>query len=814
MFDLNLLPLNFIEGQEQTSMPELFATGSPRRAARGRDGDALVILLNLQGSAPLSPASQKQLLERLSQTFYQTSGSVTAGLRAMSEALNQYLLDRNLHITSAGRQALGLLNIVVIHNDSIILAQSGPTHAFIISNQAVDHFTDPTLAGRGLGLSRTPAIRFSQTEAAPGKCVILCPEPPIQWNSGLAGLSAQNIETIRSRLLSAPQSYLSAVLIQLQNGSGKVNLISSAGKTARPLPPQTGAPATAKVPATPTTVSPIQAVSDKSAGAQAKPSPTQPPAPTPSQPNAPAAAAGKVLQPAASQTAQPPVKSPPAPAPTRADAARLKARPAVKGQAKSQAASPAKGQARGPAGGRPAAETTPGEPVIQQMKRTRQNNFLVRGLASVWARGHSAGQSLVNLLKRSIAGTLPSPVQPSLELSTGTMVFIAVAVPLIVVAVAMVVYYKKGQTELYQSAFAQAQATANETQIQTDPLVIHNTWERTLTQLSTAEAYQQTDATRALRAQAQSSLDSIDGIVRLNFQNAIVGGLAQNISVIRMVATANDLYMLDAGQGRVLRATLTGRGYEVDPSFICGPGDTGSLTISKLVSIAALPINNPLKASIMGMDQNGNLLYCLPSGPAIATQLAPPDNNWGKIAGFIFDSDTLYVLDPPNNAIEVYTSSNGSFNERPHLYFDNSVPNLKDVIDLAINGQDIYMLHADGHMSMCTSSQVVFVPTRCSDPATYSDPRPGRKSGTATISDGQFTQMIFTAPPDPSIFMLSPAPASISHFSLRLNLQRVLRPLPENLAYLPAAKATAFTIGINRNAFMALGNQVLYASIP
>ncbi len=842
MFDLNLLPLNFFDGQEQAGMPELFATASPRRTARGRSGDQLVILLNLQGSAPLSPAGHKQLLERLSHTFYQTSGSVTAGLRAASEALNQYLLDRNLHITSAGRQALGLINMLVVHNDQIILAQCGPTHAFILADKAIEHFTDPQLAGRGLGLSRTLTIRFYQTEATAGKCLVLCPEPPMQWNTILSGGSGQTLETLRRRLLSAQQANLSAVLIQFQAGSGKINLVpsqpaSTVRETSRIEPvgaPVKSGPPTARNPGGPdlgkTAVSiPTQAqrqpasqpnlAQTQSSRAQNKDKAT-PKSPrentiSPIATTAPVTTRALSVGTAPTQSI---LTTPPTPEAVRPGAAQ-----SLPAQTRTPAPTPSKagataGQSRPPLGSRvtpqPAKTSATGEPIIQEMKRTRQTGVFIRALASSWVKTRNALQAGIHLVQMAVARMMPTPAQPVQGLSMPSMVAIAVAVPLIVVAVAMVVYIKKGQGELFRAAFSRAQAAANETLNQTDPLVMHNAWDRTLTLLSTAEAYQTTDETQALRSQAQTSVDLIDDVTRLNFQNAIVGGLDNRVQVIHMIATANDLYMLDASQGRVIRAVLTGRGYEVDPSFICGPGRTGSLIIGPLVSIAPLPLNNLLKASIIALDQSGNLLYCLPSGPAYAIQLAPPDNNWGKIESFVYNADTLYVLDSANNSIEVYTSKNGSFNERPHLYFDNNVPNLKDAIDLAINDQDIYMLHSDGHMSVCVSSQVVFVPTRCSDPAPYTDPRAGRDHNPTTFKEGQFNQLLFTAPPDPSIYLLFPDTASIYHFSLRLNLQRLLRPQLENMASLPSGKATAFTIGISRNAFLAFGNQVMYASIP
>ena len=89
---------------EQSEIPDLFAVTPPRRAARGREADSLIIYLSMAGNSPLTPREHTQLLEEMSQKFYKTTGSLTAALRTVAEALNLHLLDRNLRSTSAGRQ--------------------------------------------------------------------------------------------------------------------------------------------------------------------------------------------------------------------------------------------------------------------------------------------------------------------------------------------------------------------------------------------------------------------------------------------------------------------------------------------------------------------------------------------------------------------------------------------------------------------------------------------------------------------------------------------------------------------------------------
>jgi hypothetical protein len=126
----------------------------------------------------------------------------------------------------------------------------------------------------------------------------------------------------------------------------------------------------------------------------------------------------------------------------------------------------------------------------------------------------------------------------------------------------------------------------------------------------------------------------MDQIERLDFQQAIVGGMAASARITRMVATDSDLYLLDASNGSITRAILTGHGYERDPNFMC----SGSPTIGPIVDISPLPKGNNLKATILAMDANANLLYCIPGSLPVANSPAPPQTNWGGPIGFTYDS--------------------------------------------------------------------------------------------------------------------------------------------------------------------------------
>jgi len=135
---------------------------------------------------------------------------------------------------------------------------------------------------------------------------------------------------------------------------------------------------------------------------------------------------------------------------------------------------------------------------------------------------------------------------------------------------------------------------------------------------------------------------------------------------------------------------------------------------------------------------------------------------------------------------------------------------MQDVIDLEINQNDLYLLHEDGHLTTCVFSALVGSPTRCKDPEIYTDPRKGRQSG-PLIEGAFFSQINFSPPPEPTIYMLDPISQAIYRFSVRLTLDRQFRS-QESLSEDPA---TTFTIDRNNHAiFLAFGNQVYYAPLP
>lgn len=756
--DLLILPLVRTGGQEHPSVSGLHVASPPRKMARFRNRDRLALHLILDGNAPLPSEQINQILVSLAKTYYNTAGTVTTALRAVAESINQYLLDRNLRNTSTGRQAVGYLTQIVLRENRLSIAQSGLSHAFLLSSGGVEHIHDLHLAGNGLGLSRTTSIRFSQLDLQPNDAIIISIQHPAAWtHDSLDSLRGQGPESLRRRLLSQAGRNLNAFLLHSQTGSGEIRVLRPARKP-RPVPP---APITQPTPV---------AVSGKSEP-QIQPSEETPVA-TP--------IAVETSDQSLETTQTQPAERDPESSEEDLSPELVAVVAGAQGPITDQATQESVQQAI--SGSTDSSSTSIG--------RAISNGFLkaISGLAAF----------LQGILPDSGIFTLP----PS------TMAFIAIAVPLTIVAVAAVVYFQRGRVAQFDLYYSQAQESAQVALSETEPQDQRLAWETTLTHLDNAELYQSTDDSQELRQQAQEVVDNLDVIERLDFRPAIVGQLPETAQITRLIVNDDELYMLNATDGVVERAILTDEGYRLDTTFQCGPGPYGGYIVGSIIDIAPMPLGNDFKATILGIDANGNLLRCIPGDTPLASPMEPPDINWGTPVGITVDSNDLYILDPQTNAVWIYRGMDVS--QSPRLFFDEQIPPMQDVIDMEVNQNDLYLLHEDGHLTTCVYNALATSPTRCEVPAIYTDPRPGRQSG-PFIEGAFFSEIFYSPPPEPTIYLLDPNSQAIYLFSVRLTFDRQHR-AQEPLAEGPAS---AFTVDrSSHTVFLAIGDEVYYALLP
>jgi hypothetical protein len=794
--DLTLFPLHRINGQEGISMPGLLAALPPRKAARGREQDRLIVYLLLTGTASFTTSEYKQLAADAVDVFYQTAGSLTSALRATAEALNRSLLERNMSTSGRGQYAIGWLTLASLRETQCTLLFSGPMHVYFLGGGEARHFHEPGLSGKGLGLGQAAPIHYSQTALQAGDRLLFCGKVPSAWESALRDSSPASLEATRRRLTTLTGEDLNAVLMQATEGAGELTLLKGTAELkpesaeSAPLPASTsGSPRRGSRPAQPQTD--------------------------------PASSPAHVVQPSAYSIPPQPVVEVPddqtsiisieSGQRTGGDSPFGRLAPARDFPSSIPRARPGEQLPEPPAGDNlpvirePARPEGPREP----SERTRQVAKVLAGGIRAWRRASDRlGAAIQKFLPRLLPGTESSE---SFGSPTSMMFFIAVLVPLVVVTMASVVYLRYGRSIQYETYLQQAQELRAQAAGLTDPVEQRKSWEAVLLNVDKAEEQRKTAETGALRQEAESNLDQLLGILRLQFTPVFSSDLGIDIS--RMAASDTDLFMLNAANGEVWRAQLTsGRGFQLDTAFTCKPGVYGAYTVGPLVDILALPPLNSINATLLGLDASGNLLYCAPGQVAQAIPLPPPDTNWARVTAFTMDAGNLYVLDAPARAVWVYNGKDGTFLDRPYFFFGGQTPEKQDVIDLAVSGDDLYLLHADGHLSTCSYSRIETVPTRCQDPAALTNPYSAYQD-TDLFGAANITQMLFTAPPDLSILLLDANSQGIFRLTPRsLELQNQLRPTTGSSNPVQSGLVGAVTVGPNHVLYLAVRGQVYFAT--
>ena len=804
MLDLYLLPLNLTGGHEEQNLPGLLAARPGKKTERSRANDVFVILVSLTGEPQAFPKNLTGSLHYLSSVYFRTRGSITSGLQAAAEELNQLLLKHNLSQPGETPQTIALVNMLVLRNDQLYMANAGPTHTILLNEDRFEDFHEPIDTGRGLGISRTVKLKFYRAQMQPNDLILLCANPAERWTpKTFQDISKISLDNLRRRLISQAGSDLEALLMQFKTGEGQIHFL----KPRIPLPAATGTKPEAVI-AGPVTETIRQPQDDEQ--------------PIESAP-------GIALEPVQTDNIDLPQAAAMEPAATTAEAlpADRPQRPqeetiVPENRASNEALLPDSAPVVTPPArvARPKPVAKPKPQLVKKITESKKPNWK-RKFADRWlvfrADIHKARDQFLNFAGR----LLPGSEKPGETLSPAKMLMIAVIVPILVVAIATSYYLYKGRGSQHENLLQRAQEYAALAENETDPNLKLNHWAQTVYWLDKADEFGQSEGSLALRMQAESAIDSLDGIIRLDFKPILVDSFDSSINFTKIDSSITDIYLLDSPGSRVLRLFLTGKGYQVDPDFQCG----SIPPVEELVDFVTLPPGAPFGSTVLATDSKGNHLYCAPDQKPTWQKFIPPDNfSWGQITHISLYVNNLFVLDPEKNGLWIIPASMDANDTRyqklnfsefsPVLVFTSYVPKLKDIIDIAANGEDVYLLHDDGQMTTCNTKVLSFGQTNCKDPTLYEDTRPGKETKSAVFSDSRFTHILSTQPPEPSLYVLDASRQIINQFSLQLKLRRQLRPILNDEVFLTNAEPTAFTVTNTREVFIAFGNLIYQATLP
>ena len=828
-FDLNILPIYRQNGQEFPELPGLLAVAAPRKTARGRDKDSLILYLMLSGNAELSKAETKQVTSNAANLFFQTPGSLTSAMRKTVENINTALLERNLSSTNRGQYALGLLVVAVIRENVCTVSISGPAHVAWVSDGQQRHIFDPALSGKGLGSGQNVQSYLSQVEFQSNDLIALCGKFPKDWEADLVNARPPATLDASYRKLTFTKGDLHASLIQPHIGQGIITVLRPDVSASRPPPSFVSAQdrsiSAVEEPVEPEallgTHSGVQDNVDGSNTSTFEPEySTEEPVITEDELDALADFGAHMVQPSAyAIPPQPevnyPVEDRPAttPSPTgprsfppsipRANPVEPEMQIDVEDDLDIDLDEEIEDEET-------SAQLKDEGPTAHAEAARQMAKVVVGGIKTGRRLNERVGEFLRNFIPKLLPGT--DSKQP-LVIPTYAMVSMAIIVPVLVAVVSWIVYDKYGLNERYNELYQLALVESARANSETDPGRQRDAYEKVLEYLDDAEQYRETDKTKLLRTDTQAKWDNLMGVIRLEFIPSFTNGLGSSTQVSRMAASESDLYMLDAIRGNVLHASFTGRNLELDSAFNCQPGTFGGYQVGMIVDILALPKVNAVGASLLGIDTTGNLLYCSPGQVPQVFPLPPlPNTNWERITSFVLDNDRLYILDSEARAVWVYNGRDSTFLDPPYFFFSNQIPNIENAIDLAVSGDDLYLLHTDGRLSTCTFSRIAEVPTRCVDPAPRIDNYPAHQD-IDIFAQAHFTQMSLTNPPNPVVLLLDSESQSVFRFTPRsLELQNQVSGFAGNASPFQQGPISAMAISPNYVLYLAVENQVYFAT--
>jgi hypothetical protein len=822
-FEVATSLLHVSGGQPLPDEPAGYASlRAPRRAARGREKDVLFLCLALRGRDGVAPDVYGSLLDLAAGSFYASAGSVTAALRQAIKAVNEGLLNTNLaaakSAASPGPVQGGLL-AAALRGADFYAVQSGGGHLLVARPTGHERF--PAANTRPLGLSNTVEALYFHTGVEEGDYVAFCQAPPPGWTDiALVGLGQLNtLAAVSDRLRDAAGGDVT-VLIGRFEATGVSRSLATAAASARPD--------------------------------QAEPAPTRPHEPGRSGRGAGLAEFFRLRRTPAPDDDVP---EPPAAEPASAQEPEAGPMPVVAwGGASTVAGSAAAAEGANPDApiavdwppflrrSRPTTDAAVAEPVAavsqavpaaagaEEPSAARPKAVSAgreRARRGLRAMGRAIGVTLAEAIRaaRALIGrTLPEGTMQHEGLfvvPTSVQIGIAVFMPLVVVAVSVWLYLENGRSEQYTLVLSEAQWEVVRGRAAPDPLAARPHWQSALDWLDEAERLRAGQAeVNVLRYEAQSRLDELDWVSRLDFQPLLATGLGRGAQIERMLLVGQDIFVLESNRNRVQRLAPTATGsYALDAAFSCAGSQTvRDVNVGQIVAIAAIPgttviggdaVLPPGGAVIAAFDSLGALLYCAPGlDQPFASYLAAPEVGWLRPMALQMYADRMYVLDPGTSEIWQYQASGGAFSQSPIRYFANVSYDLSDVIDFSIAGGEVFLLRRDGRVTHCSRTGPG-APATCAEVAQFNDQRPGRSVGDRLEDAANPRALTYDAPPEPSLYLLDGASSSIYQLSLKLALVRQFKPrypLPQPIS--------AVALDTSKRFFIAAGDNVYFAARP
>ena len=293
------------------------------------------------------------------------------------------------------------------------------------------------------------------------------------------------------------------------------------------------------------------------------------------------------------------------------------------------------------------------------------------------------------------------PVRTS-SLPQGALRTVAVIIPVIVILIVAFTYWQKGlarenefnelmeQAQLtYQQAIGADEATARDLLKQTEAL------------LAEAEAIKPGEATIGqLRGSIAEQQDIIDKVERLYWVGELRSYDDPGTQLRRVVVNGLNVYVLDSGNDQVYRHQLDAANDalepdENDPVLVRRAQQVDTAVVGEMIDLVWMSAGGNRQTSDLLILESGGLLEYNPSWGLVSVPITDKEV-WSLPTAVASYFGNFYILDPQAGQIFRYLPSAEDYSIPVENYFPDDVAvDLTGAVDMAIDGF-IYVLYADG----------------------------------------------------------------------------------------------------------------------
>ena len=835
MFDINLLPMNLVNGRNIGDLQGLKVYPAIPKADKSRLNDVIVLLLH-STNTKATVKETETWSSTIRDAYFSARGSLTMGITAASRKLSKvlqksYTKDDMPHIC---------MNIAIIRGTTLMIGHAGTVNTTIIHSDRVENFTDESSIPIN---GSTEGLRFFQTKLQSGDLVLLCPIVPSSWTNDaiLAAASDTPMNAIKC-LLDQAKGNLQAAVIQIKAGRGEISYrykppIST---TIEPGIHDAYHGNSRRITEDADTLQQARVIKSETSGFL-----------TDMKNNTRRQLFRRISQKDLFIDEMTPCET------------KLH-EPSSEGNTPSSNAETASGVEKNnenvnvlsndnlsfaeqnkedkidfPASSEPPESMESTQSSSEEEQVFQENTSESRSTSSSQESNNSPDDSRkgenfeidsINNQENTEQIVKQHRVpQRNLKRFFITMLC-GILIPIVVVISLFMVYSDRSKNKLHRDHLELAVETAKTALEQTQPQLIDTAWDKVLEYLNAADQYGSSPASQDLRKHALQALDQVDHGIPVVYKYALSSPLPSRTSITSIETSGQYTYMLDQGSGSLLRFTQSGQGMIQDDTFSCTPGayytkdylsslqsegkdsrfdgdPTQKVQIGSFVDFVLLPSGNPDSDVAASIDQTGRLLYCSSYSENTAQNLDIQSKGLKQVTALYFANSNLYLLDKSTSSLWVYDyySATG-FQEEPESYFGSNAPNLSDIIDFVVYERNSFFLREDGTLAVCDFTG--YKP-KCSNVTELSIDDQGTK---VDLTMRSVRKILSNSSPDNSLYLMDTELQTVLNISMKLNFIRYIVPDRTNSDH-PLRPLEAFGLSGKSMFFWAYGQEIFWGKL-